>query len=85
MNCRFEFRYQVGMVRILLISFTPHPPPPPHYCASPKPGHEFPTSYVVGIFVQWVQLMVVDIGEIDGHHSFIFFQYWHLVYSSVKK
>jgi hypothetical protein len=46
-----------------------------HFCACPKPGSGFTTSYVAGFFcVQWVKLRwevvdrSVDIGGIDAHH-----------------
>jgi len=37
--------HQEGRVGIPLISLTPT-----HFCACPKPGAGFPTSYVVGFF-----------------------------------
>ena len=70
--------YQEGWVVILLTGLTP-----PHFCACPKPGHGFPTSYVVVFVVfsnfRWevivrreVIVRFVDIGGIDDHHCLNF-------------
>jgi hypothetical protein len=49
---------------------------PSHFCASPKSGPGFPTSYiVVFVCVQWVKVrgdLFVDIGGIVHHHCFKF-------------
>ena len=50
----------------------------PHICACPKPGHEFPTSYVVDLFMFSdlrceVAMRFVDIFGIVDHHFFNFF------------
>ena len=42
MYCRWRSSYQEGRVEIPLTGSTP-----PHVCADPKPGLEFPTSYVM--------------------------------------
>jgi hypothetical protein len=41
-NCHWRSSYQEGSVGISLNGLTP-----PHLCACPKPGHGFPTSYVM--------------------------------------
>ena len=62
--------YQEERVGIPLTGLTP-----PHFYACPKPGPEFPTSYVV-VFLCSVSseviLRFVDIGEIDDHHCLNF-------------
>ena len=60
-----------GMVGIALNGLTL-----PHFCACPKPGPWFPTSYVVFfVFSEWrweVNVCFLDIGWIVDHHCLYF-------------
>ena len=74
MNCLWRPSYHEGTVGIPITVLTP-----PHFCAYPKPGHGFPTSYVVVFFcVQWFQLrweVIVCFVDFDGiyvHHCIKF-------------
>ena len=60
-SCR-RFNHQEGRFGIPLTGLTP-----PHFCACPKPGPGFPTTYVVGLFffvffLNEVFFRFVDIG-----------------------
>ena len=72
--CHWRLSYQEGRPRfgIPLTCLTL-----PHFCACPKPGPGFPTSYVMVFFVlselRWEAIVcVVDIGGIGDHRCFYF-------------
>ena len=65
--CRCRSSYQEGRVVIILTGLTL-----PQFCASPKPGPEFPPSYVSELLRREVIVRFVDVGGIDDCLDFLF-------------